>query len=427
MAQRRSNAAASAATATAVFPAAIALAALVLVSIPLAAPGLQLVPGAEAGAPGWLRGVYGGGFGLSPDAYEALLFVAVAVWVAVVALAGAFGRRTLTLTIGGLILLFALSPPLLSLDLFSYVSYARLGVEHGLNPYVHAPDAIPADQAAMRVQDFSDAVSVYGPAFTLLSYPLAPLGVPAAIWALKALAALSLAAIAAICARLARLRGLDPGRAAAFVALNPLMLVHVAGGGHNDALMILLAMLAVAALLTARPALAGAGLVASVAVKAAGALYVPFAIAGAAAGERRRLLLSLLGSAVAIGAVGLAAFGPDVLESLGVAGGNQGTISHWSVPATLARLGGIDVDGVRAVLAVGYAGSVVWLLAWTVRGGDWVRAAGWAALGLLVASAYMAPWYLIWLLPLAAIARDRALLAASMLLTAFQVANGIPG
>jgi len=418
MAQRRSTAAATAAVA--------AIVALVLVAIPLAAPGLRLVPGAEAGAPGWLTGPYGDGFGLSPDAYKALLFVAVALWAAVVALAADLSRRLLTLTAGGLILLFALSPPLLSLDLFSYVAYARLGVEHGLNPYAYAPAAIGADEAALRVEDFRDAVSVYGPLFTLLSYPPALLGVPAAIWVLKGAAALSLAAIAAICARLARLRGLEPGRAAAFVALNPLMLVHLAGGGHNDALMMLAATAAIAAALTARPALAGAGLIVATAVKAAAALYAPFMIAGAAAGERRRLLAGLLVALVAVAAAGLIAFGPDVLEAVGVAGGNQGTISRWSVPATLARLGGIDVDLVRAALAVVYAVALAALLLWSARGGDWVRAAGWAAFGLLCASAYMAPWYLIWVLPVAAISRDRALLAAAAALTALQVVNGVP-
>lgn len=416
MARRRPIAAATAA---------VAISALILVSIPLAAPGLRLVPGADAGAPGWLTGPYGGGFGLSPGAYEALLFAAVAAWAVVIVLASELRARWVTFSAAALILLFALSPPLLSLDLFSYVSYARLGAEHGLNPYVHAPDAIPADEAAMRVQDFSDAVSVYGPLFTLLSYPLALLGVPAAVWSLKAIAALSLAGIAVICARLARLRGVEPHRAAAFVALNPLMLVHLAGGGHNDALMILLAMLAVTAALTARPALAGVGLVASTAVKAAGALYAPFAIAGLR-GERGRLLVGLVAAAALTAVVGLAGFGPDVLEAAGVAGGNQNTISHWSVPATLARGTGIDVDAIRAVLAAAYAASLVGLLVWTVRGGDWVRAAGWAAFGLLIASAYMAPWYLIWLLPLAAISRDRALLVGAVALTAFQVANGIP-
>ena len=58
--------------------------------------------------------------------------------------------------------------------------------------------------------------------------------------------------IAALVSRLAAWRGVDPLRAAAFVALNPLVLVHVVGGAHNDGLTILLAMLAVAALLSAR-------------------------------------------------------------------------------------------------------------------------------------------------------------------------------
>jgi len=416
MARRRPIAAATAA---------IAISTLILVSIPLAAPGPRLVPGADAGAPGWLTGIYGGGFGLSPDAYRALLYLAVAAWSVLVACGAGLVRRVVAVAAGGLILLFALSPPLLSLDLFSYVAYGRLGAEHGLNPYVHAPEAIAADQAAMRVQDFSDAVSVYGPLFTLLTYPLALLGVPAAIWSLKAIAALSLAGIAAISARLAELRGVEPAQAAAFVALNPLMLVHLVGGAHNDALMILLAMLAIAAALTARPASAGVGLVASAAVKAAGALYAPFVLAGLR-GERRRLLAALLAAAVLTALVGLLAFGPDVLEAVGVAGGNQGTVSHWSVPATLSRLSGADVDVIRIILAAGYAVSLIGLLVWTVRGGDWVRAAGWAAFGLLVASAYMAPWYLVWLLPLAAVSRDRALLAGSVALTAFQVANGIP-
>lgn len=414
MAQRRSIAAASAALA------------LALLSVPLAAPGLRLVPGAEAGDPGWLTGLYGGGFALSTDAYEAFLLAAVLAWALLLALPGALGRRVVVGLAGALIVLFALAPPLLSLDVFSYISYARLGAEHGLNPYTHAPETIPTDPAAMRVQDFSDSVSVYGPLFTLLSYPLGMLGVPAAMWSLKAIAALSLAGIAAVCARLARLRGVDPVAAVTFVALNPLMLVYVVGGAHNDGLMVLLAMLGVVAALTARPALAGIGLVTAIAIKAAAALYVPFALAGARGGERSRLLGGLLAAGVAVAAVGLAVFGTDVLEALGVAGGNQGTVSHWSVPATLSRLSGIDVDALRALLALAYAAAVVSLLVWVVRGADWVRAAGWAAFGLLVASAYMAPWYLVWLLPVAAVSRDRALQVGAVAFTVFQVANGIP-
>ena len=55
-----------------------------------------------------------------------------------------------------------------------------------------------------------------------------------------------------------------------------------------------------------------------------------------------------------------------------------------------------------------------------------MRGAAWAELGVLVASAYVVPWYLIWLLPVAAISRDRVLIGATILMTVFQAINGIP-
>ncbi len=404
--------------------AAVAAVALALIAIPLAAPGPELVPGAAESAPGWVLGVFGDGFGLAPEAYLVLLYLAFAAWVALVASAGRLGRRPLVLLGAGLIALFALAPPLLSLDVFSYISYARLGVEHGLNPYDFAPSAIPADEAAMRVEDFRDAVSVYGPLFTLASYPLGALGVPAALWALKLVAALSIAGIAALTARLASLRGVEPRAAAAFVALNPLVLVHLVGGAHNDALMVLLALLGIALVLSARPLAGGVAMSAGIAVKAAAALPVPFAVLGAR--PRGRLLAGIAAAAALIGAIALAAFGSAALEALSVAGNNQSRVSRWSVPATLARGTGLDVDLLRTILGAAYALSVLGLLAWVARGADWVRAAGWAALGLLVASAYMVPWYLIWLLPLAAISRDRLLIAATIVLALFQIPNAVP-
>jgi len=404
-------------------PLAAALA-LALLSIPLAAPGVELVPGAATDAPGWLLGPFGDGFGLSPGAYLVLLYAAVTAWLLTVADAERLGPRIVGGLAVALIALFALAPPLLSLDVFSYISYARLGVEEGLNPYEYAPSAIPGDEAASRVEDFRGAVSVYGPLFTLISYPLGALGVPAALWSLKLLAAVSIAGIAALVARLAALRGVEPLGAAAFVALNPLVLVHLVGGAHNDALMMLLATLAIAAALAQRPIAAGAGLVAAIAVKASGALYAPFAVVGSS--NRGLLLAALAASGLAVALLSLLLFGSSALEALGVAGNNQSTISRWSVPATLSRFSGIDVDALRLLLGAAYALSVLALLAWVARGADWVRAAGWAAFGLLVASAYMVPWYLIWLLPVAAVSRDRALIAATVALTVFQAVNAVP-
>ncbi|MCL4287236.1 MAG: polyprenol phosphomannose-dependent alpha 1,6 mannosyltransferase MptB [Thermoleophilia bacterium] len=373
-----------------------------------------------------MAGLLGYGLVSRPAAYLCLLWLAIALWIAVLLLARELGLRLVATTAGALIVLFALAPPLLSLDVFSYISYGRLGVEHGLNPYQHAPAAIPGDAAASRVVDYREAVSVYGPVFTLLSYPLAAAGVPFALWSLKAIAAAAIAATAWIVARLARRRGVDPAAATAFVALNPLVLVHLVGGAHNDALMVAIATAAVAAALTSRPALAGAGFVLAAAVKVSGLLYAPFALLGAApARSRARMLAGAALAAALAGAISLAAFGPAIDAALTVAGENQDRISRWSVAATAARVSGIDVGPIRTLLAIGLAVALAGLAVAVARGLDWVRAAGWAALGVLVASAYIVPWYVLWVLPPAAISRDRALIGATILLTAFQAVNGV--
>ncbi len=371
-----------------------------------------------------MLGIFGDGLGLSAGAYLAAIYVAIGAWAAFALLCRTLEPRPIWVLIASAVALFTVAPPLLSLDVFSYISYARLGVEAGLNPYESVPADIPADEAASRVGDFRFAVSVYGPLFTIGTYPLGAAGVPFALWSLKVLAGASVLAIAALTARLARLRGVSAAPAAAFVALNPLVLIHVVGGAHNDGLMVALALLGVVAALTARPAAAGVALIGSAAVKAAGALYAPFALAGCS--ERRRLAAAIAISAALIFAITLIAFGSGAAEALGVAGDNQRTVSRWSVPGTLSRIGGIAVEPIRVGFAVLYAGLVVALLVWVVRGADWVRAAGWAAFGLLVATAWMVPWYVIWLLPLAAVSRDRSLLVAAVALTAFQAINAVP-
>ncbi len=407
----------------------LAAAALVCVSIPLAMAGGDLVAGATPGRdPGWLFGVFGEGFVERPMVYLCLLYLAIALWALLLVLARDLGIRWTAGVTALLIVLFALAPPLLSLDVYSYISYARLGAEHALNPYEYAPSALPGgDDAAGRVIDYRDAVSVYGPAFTLASYPLGLIGVPAALWSLKAIAGISIAAVVTLVARLARVRGVEPAAAVAFVGLNPLVLVHLVGGAHNDGLMVAVALASSAAVLSFRPAIGGAGFVVAAAIKVSGLLYAPFALLGSADPGRRARLLAGGAAAVFVVVVGsLLVFGPHVSEALTVAGGNQDRVSRWSVPATLSRGTGIDVDVLRAALAAGFAVAFAGLLVATARGFDWVRAAAWASFAVLVASAYVVPWYLIWLLPVAAIARDRVLIGATILLTVFQAANGIP-
>ncbi len=392
--------------------------------MPLAAPGPDLVPAAVDGGPGWLLGLYGDGLGIGGGPYYGFLWLAFLSYLAVLAAAPALSERLLWAAIGIAVAAFALAPPLLSADVFSYISYARLGVEHGLNPYTDTPAAVPGD-AAFPYVGWRDTSSAYGPLFTLLTYPLAPLSVPLALALLKALAAASVIGLALLCARLAPARGIDPRSAAAFVALNPLVLTHVVGGAHNDATMMLAVIGGCAAILSAREAAGGALLAGATAVKVSAAFAAPFALLGAH--RRRRFLLGAIAGLAATAIVSLLAFGPHALDAVGLAGENQAATSHYSVPATVGRILGVDPDPVRVAFLVAYAILVAVLVArvWR-RDTDWLAGAGWAAFGLLVASGWLLPWYLIWALPLAAIVTDRRLAWAVLALTAFQLLNRVP-
>jgi hypothetical protein len=245
-----------------------------------------------------------------------------------------------------------------------------------------------------------------------------------AVATLKIVAALSVLALAAIVARIAPGRGIDPARAAAFVALNPLVLVHVVGGAHNDGLTMTLAMFGVAAVLAGRDTAGGASLTAAIAVKASAAFLVPFALIGA--GRRSRLVAGAIAAAVAIGLTACLAFGWDWLHAFSLAGENQGRTSHMSGPITIARLTGLDADAARIGALVLFAALIAYLLVWTWRGNDWVRAAGWSAVGLLLATSWLLPWYLVWPLPLVAISRDRPLQLLTLALSAYQLGARIP-
>jgi len=83
--------------------------------------------------------------------------------------------------------------------------------------------------------------------------------------------------------------------------------------------------------------------------------------------------------------------------------------------------------GVRAVAAAALVGSLATLLVQVRRGRlDWVTAAGWGMLALLLTTTWLMHWYLVWLLPLAALGRSRSLKLAALLLPAVMVVTGLP-
>ena len=127
------------------------------------------------------------------------------------------------------------APLLLSTDAWTYWDYGRIAAVHDGNPYADRPSAFPDDPAFAHMgARWRDKTSVYGPAFTLASEPLARAAgssrEPPA-WEYKVLAALAALGAHGLCRVGARRRAL----AAAFVGWNPLLAIHLAGGGHNDA------------------------------------------------------------------------------------------------------------------------------------------------------------------------------------------------
>ena len=334
---------------------------------------------------------------------------------------------------------FALAPVLLSHDVYSYVDYARLGVVHGLDPYVYPPAAAPFDPAYAHVT-WIDSTSAYGPLFTLITYPLAWLPVWLAVAALKATAAISVLAIAALVARAAPARSVSPLTAAAFVALNPLVLIHVVGGAHNDGLAMLLATVGIAAMLTAREASAGAAFVAAFAIKAPAALAAPFALLSASRmkpsvpqggpkasfSPATRMLTGVGATVLVLATAAHVAFGWSWLDAIGLAGENQHRTSHMSIPITFARITGLDPTAVRITALILFAALFAYLLHRTWQGADWLRNAAWASFALLLATAWLLPWYLIWTLPLVALSRDRPLQLLTLALTAYQLPARMP-
>jgi alpha-1,6-mannosyltransferase len=416
-----------------------------------AAPASNIVLSTSGGSPDWLLGpLRFAGVAAADDTIAGPLFYA-ALWLALilylVVLAGAAGlsRRLAIGAIVGLHLVFLLAPPLLSHDVFSYIAYARLGVANHLDPYVHAPIEIPADPGFVHAGSVR-AVSAYGPLFTLLTYPLSPLGVAAALWILKTIAALASLGIVWIVWRVAQRLGHDPVVPALAVGLHPLVLVHVVGGAHNEALTVLLTMAGVALWLGGREA--GGVVVATVAagVKASAGLVVPFLVvarrpvAGVDQAPRDRprvvsLAVAAIAASIAVALVGIVAFGFHALDAFSLISDNQGRTSRFSLPHKTAQLIAAVLPGdtldyrgtVRALFAVAFAAVFLWLLWRAWRGAmNALDAIGWANLAVLVASAWLVPWYILWLLPFAALSRDRRLHLATLALTAWMLPIGVP-
>ena len=166
----------------------------------------QYVPARSGGWPGWLAGpLQGLGVGIRSGSFQTLMLIMCASYLVVLlGGAGAAGRALAAAIVAAYVILL-LGPPLISQDVFGYVSFARLGALHGLDPYTHVAAEAPTDPVFPFV-GWPFQHSPYGPLFTLASYATAPLGLAGGLWVFKAVAvASSLGAVALIARAAGRL------------------------------------------------------------------------------------------------------------------------------------------------------------------------------------------------------------------------------
>jgi hypothetical protein len=411
----------------------LALASLVLSAVALVAFASSgptvLVPRSNEVFPGWEAGPLHALFSGLPNNQLTLSYglsgVIVAMLIAygvLISTTRSLSLRTNAIAIVALHLILLMSPPMQLTDLFNYLGYARLGSLHGFNPYTHVI-AQEQHDPVFRFATWHHLHSPYGPLFTAATY-LLPLGsLAVSYWLLKTVTVLASLVFLALVWRCARHLGRDPRFALALVAFNPIYLVYAIGGFHNDFFMLVPSTAAIALLLTRRDRSAGAVLMLAVAVKFTAILLLPFLLV-AVRPARTRMLNVLQGAAAAtipLAAMSVALFGlslPNLQD--------QSTLlTDFSIPNVLGLV--LHVGGgtpmLLRVLDVAVIAAIVFLLR---QRGDWVTRAGWATLGLLVSLAWLMPWYIIWLAPLAALGTSVRLRRATLALTVFLVITFVP-
>ena len=395
--------------------------------ISVAAPGSDvLLPESIRPVPSWLAGPFGStGLDLGSGGVIAVLLMMLGSYVLAVQAADRLSPRAVLMTIAALHALVLLAPPLLSTDVFSYQAYARMGADYGTNPYLFGPHAIALDPLFPFIgAKWSYIPTDYGPLFTALSYALAPLSIAASALAYKAIAASASLATVALVWNAARLRGTDPVRAAALVGLNPLVVVYGVGGGHNDLLMMTAVVGGVYLMLQHRERAAGGVMILGAALKMTAGLMLPFALAGGvrrgARSRRRDLAFGAAIVAALLAVPSFALFGTGPLQLLSTLKKTQDEGDWHSIPGFISTRLGLGTIGhvVGIVLAVIFLGVTCWLVLKAWRGQiDWIDGAAWATLAMIVTAGALLPWYVAWLLPLAAIASDRRLWRTAVVLT----------
>jgi uncharacterized BrkB/YihY/UPF0761 family membrane protein len=185
----------------------------------------------------------------------------------------------------------------------------------------------------------------------------------------------------------------------------------------------LAAMLAgVYAILQHRDRSGGGLLTIATGIKLTAGVILPFAIAGGAIRRtgRRDIVIGAGVMAVLAIAISGALFGTGPLHLPATIHQSQSEGDWHSIPGFISSRVGLGTVGhvTGIVLAVACVLVCCWLVRRVWRKEmDWIDGAGWATVAMLVTASSLLPWYVAWLMPLAALGTDRRLWRTSIVLT----------
>lgn len=385
----------------------------------------------------WLR--FGHGLVLSSLmlwAGVALMLIAW-LWLGRRVIARSVDEYTMVATTGFWLVPLLLSVPVFSRDTYSYLAQGAL-LRDGFDPYVVGP----VDNPNALLDDVSPiwttTTAPYGPAFILVArFVTAVVGddVVAGTMLLRLCMLPGLVLLIWAAPRIARHIGADGAVALWICVLNPLVIIHLMGGVHNEMLMVGLMAAGIALTFHGRYA-AGAALIAlAVAVKATAGLALPFMVWVWARGLRERRGYSVARAFATATAAALlifvAVFAVTSLAAgvglgwLTALAGSVKIINWLTVPTAIANLinavvglvipvnfyAVLEVNRIIGIAIIALAAPLLW---WRYRHTDRDALTGTALLMVVVVLFVPAalPWYYTWpLAVLAALAQSRAAIA----------------
>lgn len=308
--------------------------------------------------------------------------------------------------------------PITALDVAVYVINARNWAFYDANPLLVPPSAFPDDPYARFAGEYADKTSPYGPLWELFAripIQLGMRGIVEGILAMKLISLLALAGAGFLVGWRAVQQnkefGVGGATALAFFVLNPLVLLEAVGNGHNDMAMAAFIVLGLVLWQRGRWAWAAFALTLASLVKLPALIFVPLfglSVLMESVGWRQRLLRGLGSAAIFIGVffVSYCMMGPfpdvfsGVLQSFGRRSFSPAYAAYVIVREAAPAAAGVILPNTRYVFLLAYA----WIAAALLRRKLTLLEAGfWAYFALIYLSNAFRFWYLLWLLPFAAL------------------------